>query len=597
MTYKFKLSRRLAILRADRLFRREHVMLPACLAACLFACSPRDSATGPGHESGDTTVTSIIVSPDSTAIDVNETAVFSAMGRSAVGDQIPVTVLWHASGGAITPDGSFSAADTGTFQVTGQAQNSSEATGTAIVTVQDPRRPVNSGPEWTVRESDGFLEAENAMLRLKFAYGGPGSGGWFQGGGGRDGGIVELYYKPTSSTRNLIFRNGTFGGKYDQLDLWEAEPAAVDQADHNTPDFASGTDAVLNSHRSWEDAGRLFVESDFQFQGWHIVRTHIVYPWGDITVSARLTMTTEGRWNYLAHRFLFPVSLYHITNGQTYEWGGNYQNDADYMYAWSDVYGPNGTYAGMDPYQYSELIRPGVNRNTAISMFGRRDPYSGFLIDDVSGNDPDIVVMNGDSATWFSPFDQKSGAIGGTNYVETALFSPTWAPDHETHADLTWFYATIPCCPPQYGNPMLWPTSLGTWAETFHVFLRRDIQRDDYLSLWKVRAAALNREAPTEVQGGHLVLNPQDRIYHIAAEPGVGQVQFRWIRSVTAPRAMNYRTAFLVESFDNAAWAMVKGATHPGVKAYRSAASGNVLVVLDGVQPAVPQPYVITVGK
>jgi hypothetical protein len=595
MTYKFKLSRRLAVLWAERLLRFEHLMVATCLATLLIACSPGDSATGPG--SGDTTVTAITLSPNEIALNTNETAVFSALGRSALADKIPVTVLWSASGGTITAEGSFSAADTGTFQVTGRAQNTSGAAGTALVTVQDPKRPIVSGSGWTVRESGGFIDAENAVLRLKFAYGGPGSAGWFQGGGGRDGGIVELYYKPTSTTRNLAFRNGTFGGKYDQLDLWEAEPAAVDQADHNTPDFASGTDAVLNSHRTWEDAGRLFVESDFQFQGWHIVRTHIVYPWGDITVSARLTMTTPGRWNYLAHRFLFPMSLYQTTNGTTYQWGGNYQNDAESMYAWSDGYGPNGAFRGLDLFRYSQLIKTGVNRNTAISMYKRQDPYSGLLIDDSNANDPDILVMNGDSATWFSPFDQISRAVGGTNYVETALFSPAWAPAHETHADLTWFYATIPCCPAQYNNPMLWPTSLGSWTETFHVFLRGEIQPDDYVPLWGARAAQLAKEAPTDVQGGTLRLDAQDRIYHVVANPGASQVSFRWIRSVTAPRAINYRTAFVIENLGDATWVTAEGATHPRIRTYQSGLAGNVLIVFDGVQPALPRPYVITIGK
>jgi hypothetical protein len=475
--------------------------------------------------------------------------------------------------------------------------DSSDVADNALIIVDEQMRPVTTTPQWKLRESGGFLEAESAVLRLRFGYGGPGTEGWFRGGGGRDGGIVELYYKPTSSTRNLIFRNGTFGGKYDQLDLWEAEPAAVDGADHNTPDFASGTHATLNSHRSWEDAGRLFVESNFQFQGWRIVRTHIVYPWGDITVSAEITMTTPGRWNYLAHRFLFPMSLYQTTNGRSYDWGSNYQNDGETMYAWSDGYGPAGAYTGTSLFLYSELIRPDVNRNTAISMFKRKDPYSGLLIDDVNGNDPDIVVMNGDSATWFSPFDQVSNKIGGTNYVETALFSAPWAPARETHADLTWFYATIPCCPAQYGNPMLWPTSLGSWTETFHVFLRSDVQRDDYVPLWKARAAQVGREAPTDVFGGQLVFGKEDRIYHIIADQGASQIRFNWVRSVDAPRKINYRTAFLIKNFNDASWVKAEGATHPRIRGYRMPGGADILVVLDGPQPAVPRPYVITVGR
>ena len=91
-----------------------------------------------------------------------------------------------------------------------------------------------SGPEWRIADDGATVEVENPVLRPRFAYAAAGVDGWFSGGessggGGRDGGIVEMYYKPTSPTRNLVFRNGQWGSLYDQMDSFEAEGVSDDR--------------------------------------------------------------------------------------------------------------------------------------------------------------------------------------------------------------------------------------------------------------------------------------------------------------------------------------------------------------------------------
>ena len=178
------------------------------------------------------------------------------------------------------------------------ATGQTPATPTNVTVTATSQTPVQ-GKQWTINDDGHFVTAENSVLRLKFAYNAANYQGWFvgtgSGGGGRDGGIVELYYKPTSPTRNLIFRNGTWGSGYDNMDFWEAEAQGGTQSNFNAPDYESGRHAVMNGHSISESAGRLIATFDFQFQAWHIVRTYTVYPWGDITVSAQLTVTQSSQ--------------------------------------------------------------------------------------------------------------------------------------------------------------------------------------------------------------------------------------------------------------------------------------------------------------
>lgn len=447
--------------------------------------------------------------------------------------------------------------------------------------------------QWTTSDDGHYVTAENAVLRLRFAYNAQNYQGWFvgtgTGGGGRDGGIVELYYKPTSTTRNLIFRNGTWGSGYDNLDLWEAENQGGTQANFDAPDYSSTISAVMNSHSVTESAGRLVATFDFQFQAWHIVRTYTVYPWGDITVTSRLTVTQTADWCYLAHRFSLGVSPTSFTNGTTtYNWGGKYRAEAEHYHAWTDG-APAGA-IGEDFYHYDKAINSTMVENAYAPALGRRDQFSGFLLDDVNGDDPDVVVFPGEENIYQSPYQQIAGKIGGGPYIETALFNFSWAPQGETTAQMTYFYMTSSS---DWTRRVTWPTSLGTWTETFHVMLRRNLQPADYLPLWKTRARELAREAPTQVSGASATLNGSDKLYHLNATPGTSSVTFQWTRAATATNPIDYGTAFVVEQFDPTS-VQAQGAT---VNAYYDASTHTTLLVVSGTQAAVPQPITISLSK
>jgi len=443
-------------------------------------------------------------------------------------------------------------------------------------------------PQWMITPQGPFVQAESEALRLRFAYDARGAEGWFKGGGGCDGSIVELYHKPTSATRNLVPRNGPWGGKKDALDFWELEPAAQDGADHNAPQFSSAADGVLLSHTVRQSAGRLISTCDIQLQTFRIRRTHIIYPWGDITMHARIEHIAPCRWNYLGHRFDFGVKPYQILNGKTtYDWGGLYQTDGEYYYAFSDLYGPDGKYANAEPFIYKEQIVDNLNKNTAVSMYNRQDPYSGFMIEDKNGNDPDIVVMNGDKATWFSPFDRIARKIGGVNYVETGIYTPFYAKAKHTEASCCWFYATIPRNPIIYNAPLLWPADLGVWEESFHILLRQDLDAEDYLPLWRYRVRGLEEHRPRQVEGARVELNNVDRLYHVIADPGAKAIRFTWSGG-ELPADIEPRTAFLLEGVGPIAGVKIDGEAPPKVDIYSGEEEKTALLVLRGPRPGGP---------
>jgi hypothetical protein len=561
-------------------------------------------ATQQGGTTADTSLVSIsattatllqlVFSPALLTLASGATGQFTVAGTWSDGSATIPAVTYSATGGTITAGGLYTSGTVlGAFRVIATQEGGTKADTSAVTITASPVPPsgdtIATSRQWAVADDGAFVEASGTVLRVKFGYDATGRGGWFTGGGGRDGGIVELYYNPTSTTRNLVFRNGTLGSKLDNLDYFQAEGASPDQQGHNTADFTSGVDAVPIAHRVWEDAGRLFAQFDFQFLTWRIRRLYILYPWGDITVHSELTQTGSGRWSYLGHSFMFAVSPYRVQNGASYSWGGNYQSDGESLHAWSDGGG-----TGLSPYEYSNVIRTGLDENTAMSMYGRQDAYSGFMLDDQNRNDPDIIVMNADSAAVFSAVDQVARMVGGKSYVESGIFTAPWAPDQETHSGMNWFYSTMPCCPVQYANPMLWPVSLGSWQETFHILLRQDLDPADYLAIWATRAQDLGREAPTTTGGVQVRLDPTDRLYHVIAPPGSATIQFTWNRAATATRSTNYRTAFVVENFPQARVAEVTGAPALHAKAYRDSATGTILVQLEGAEPATPTAYTIT---
>jgi hypothetical protein len=125
MTYTFKLARRLAV-------SRNFGMLPVLL---LFAGCTGGDATAPDNSPVDvpgsgiyawrpreSTPVALLVSPSSVIVETNQLLQFRARGRNRAGDEVAAPVTWSTTGGAILPDGRFSAASVGTYQVTGRTR-------------------------------------------------------------------------------------------------------------------------------------------------------------------------------------------------------------------------------------------------------------------------------------------------------------------------------------------------------------------------------------------------------------------------------------------------------------------------------------------
>jgi hypothetical protein len=125
MTYTFKLARRLAVSRASS-------SLPLLLA--LAACSGTDATAPQGSptelpESGiygwrprESTPVVVQVNPSRVTVETNQLIQFEARGQNRAGDNVVAPISWSATGGTILPDGRFSAAAVGTYQVIGRTR-------------------------------------------------------------------------------------------------------------------------------------------------------------------------------------------------------------------------------------------------------------------------------------------------------------------------------------------------------------------------------------------------------------------------------------------------------------------------------------------
>jgi hypothetical protein len=140
MTYTFKLARRLAVSRSCG-------MLPAII---LFAaCSGGDAIAPDGSptdvpESGiydwrprESTPVAVHINPSNVTVETNQLIRFRANGRNRAGDTVAASVVWSTTGGTILPDGRFSAATVGTYQILGmtRAHENRPVVDTSVVTV------------------------------------------------------------------------------------------------------------------------------------------------------------------------------------------------------------------------------------------------------------------------------------------------------------------------------------------------------------------------------------------------------------------------------------------------------------------------------
>jgi hypothetical protein len=139
MTYTFKLARRLAV-------SRSFGMLPAII---LFAaCSGGDAIAPDGSptdvpESGiydwrprESTPVAVHITPSNLTVETNQLIRFRANGRNRAGDTVAASVVWSTTGGTILPDGRFSAATVGTYEVLGMTSTADKPiVDTSTVTV------------------------------------------------------------------------------------------------------------------------------------------------------------------------------------------------------------------------------------------------------------------------------------------------------------------------------------------------------------------------------------------------------------------------------------------------------------------------------
>jgi hypothetical protein len=136
MTYTYKLARRLAISRNLGM-----LTVLALLAACAGDTTAPE-AVDPNAPSGPTSPTAPLgfrVLPGSVTIEVNQRTRFRGELRLAREGLRSIPMRWEASGGTITPDGTFSAEHPGTYHVVGRSRIHRPDTSTVVVVRRQPR--------------------------------------------------------------------------------------------------------------------------------------------------------------------------------------------------------------------------------------------------------------------------------------------------------------------------------------------------------------------------------------------------------------------------------------------------------------------------
>src|SRR5882762_6751705 len=152
MPFTFKLSQRLARMRCA---------LILFSTAALVACEkPVGSVAGPTNPG--TQVVKVVVSPDVVTLLSSQSKQFAAFGLTDVGDRVPVSVMWSASTGTVSPSGLYTAATAGTATITATSEGKS---GSATVTV------TASAPGQVTYYQTNFTDGTTGPLDV-YAYGG-----------------------------------------------------------------------------------------------------------------------------------------------------------------------------------------------------------------------------------------------------------------------------------------------------------------------------------------------------------------------------------------------------------------------------------------
>ncbi len=125
MPFKFKLARRLAASHLRSLWL-VLLVIPACMEPTVQeGFAPPDS----------TDAVAIEVQPKLDTIDVDDSVRLHAMGLNAEGDSVAVDVDWFASGGTVSPSGTFRSSSTGTFTLLARHKKKQNVADTARVVV------------------------------------------------------------------------------------------------------------------------------------------------------------------------------------------------------------------------------------------------------------------------------------------------------------------------------------------------------------------------------------------------------------------------------------------------------------------------------
>lgn len=131
MTYTFKISKRLARMRAPTM------LIALALAAACSAGEP----TGPALADNDVADLPITLAPRQVTLEPGQTALFRAYERGAsISDSLVTSVEWTATGGTIQSDGLYSSGTPGQFRVIGKKRGHTKQVGdTANIIVVPPQ--------------------------------------------------------------------------------------------------------------------------------------------------------------------------------------------------------------------------------------------------------------------------------------------------------------------------------------------------------------------------------------------------------------------------------------------------------------------------